>query len=160
MAQLPLARQIGLIIEEIPGEILVYDSERDSALCLNRTVALVWKHCDGKTTHASMAKLIEQELQVTGGDEIVSLALDRLEKAHLLTAPPKTKFSGITRRELVRRLGVSAAALPVIAMIQTQPAGQIASCVQLGGGCELNGDCCSGCCIQATCAPSNNCFGK
>lgn len=157
MAQLPLARKTGLIIEELPDEVLVYDSERDSALCLNRTVALVWKHCDGKTTHASIAKLIEQELQVSEGDEIVSLALDRLEKAHLLAAPPALRLSGLTRRELVRRLGVTAAALPVIAMIQTQPSGQIGSCVPLQGNCTFNGDCCSGCCIKGTCAPSNNC---
>jgi hypothetical protein len=84
MAHLPLARQTGLIIEEIPDEVLVYDSERDSALCLNRTAAFVWKHCDGKTTSTHVARLIEKELQITGGDEVVSLALEQLEKSHLL----------------------------------------------------------------------------
>jgi hypothetical protein len=160
MTQLPLARQLDLIIEELPDEVLVYDSDRDTALCLNRSIAFVWRHCDGKTTPERMARLVEQEFQVGGGDEIVSLALDRLQKAHLLTVPAKIKFSGLTRRELVRRLGVSAAALPMIAMIQTQPAGQIASCTQMGGSCEINADCCSGCCLGAQCVPTNNCFEK
>jgi hypothetical protein len=157
MAQLPLARQTGLIIEELPGEVLVYDSDRDSALCLNSTAAFVWKHCDGKTTSAHMARLVEEELQMAGGNELVSLALDRLEKAHLLITPPAARFKGLTRREVVRRLGISAAVLPVIAIIQAQPAGQVASCKQLGAGCELNGECCSGCCSNATCVPSSNC---
>jgi hypothetical protein len=160
MAQLPLARQLGLIIEELPDEVLVYDSDRDTALCLNRSIAFVWRHCDGKTTPERMARLVEQEFQVGEGCEIVSLALSRLEKAHLLTAPATIKFGELSRRELVRRLGVSAAALPVIALIQTQPAGQIASCTQNQGSCVFNTDCCSGCCSDAVCAPPNVCFAQ
>ena len=80
MAQLPLARRTGLIIEQLPDETLVYDSDRDKAMCLNQAAASVWKNCDGKTTPARMARLIEKELQIAGGDEVVSLALERLER--------------------------------------------------------------------------------
>jgi len=39
----------GLIIEELPGEVLVYDSDREQrSLCLNHMAAQVWKLCDGK----------------------------------------------------------------------------------------------------------------
>ena len=75
MAHFPRARQSGLIIEELPGEVLVYDSDRDSAVCLNHTAALVWKHCDGKTTTARMARLLENDFQIAAADEVVSLAL-------------------------------------------------------------------------------------
>ena len=160
MAQLPLARQTGLIIETLPDEVLVYDLDRDSAMCLNRTAASVWKYCDGKTTPARMARLIEREFQIARGDEVVSLALDHLQKAHLLTRETPARLTGMSRREVVRRLGVSAAVLPVIAMIQVKPAGQIASCTALGNGCTFNSDCCSGCCSDATCVPSSNCFKK
>lgn len=160
MAQLPLARQTGLIIEELPGELLIYDSERDSAMCLNNTAASVWKHCDGKTTPARMAGLIEKEFQIARGDEVVSLALDRLQKAHLLTRETPARLARMSRREVVRRLGVSAAVLPVIAMIQVKPAGQVTSCIPLGNGCTFNSACCSGCCSDATCVPSSNCFKK
>lgn len=157
MARLPCARQTGLIIEELPEEVLVYDSDRDHAMCLNQTAAAVWKHCDGETTPARMARLIEKEFQITGGDEVVALALDHLEKAHLLTGDAPARLSGMSRREVVRRLAASAA-LPAIAMIQVKPAGTITSCAPLGNGCTFNSDCCSGCCSDATCVPSSNCF--
>lgn len=160
MARLPCARRSGLIIEELPDEVLVYDSERDSAMCLNQTAARVWKLCDGKTTPAHMASLIENELQIAGGDEVVSLALIHLEKAHLLTQETPAHPSGMSRREVVRRLGVSAAVLPVIAIIQVKPAGQVQSCIPLGNGCKFDGDCCSGCCSDFTCVATSNCFKK
>lgn len=160
MVQLPLARQTGLIIKELPGEVLVYDSDRDRALCLNRTAASVWKHCDGKTPPARMARLIEKELQITGGDEVVSLALERLEKSHLLTGKPSVRFSGVSRRELIGRIGI-AAAVPVISLIlvPTAKAGA-GSCKVDGSGCELGSECCSGCCTDATCVPADNCVTK
>ena len=158
MVQLPLARQTGLIIKELPGEVLVYDSDRDSALCLNRTAASVWKHCDGKTPPARMARLIEKELQITGGDEVVSLALERLEKSHLLTGKPPVRFSGVSRRELIGRIGI-AAAVPVISLILVPTAKAGGSCLPHDSGCELNSDCCSNCCSDGSCVPTNNCIG-
>ena len=160
MTRLPCARRTGLIIEELPDEVLVYDSERDHAMCLNQTAASVWKYCDGKTTPARMARLIEKEFQITRGDEVVSLALDHLQKAHLLTGETPARLNGMSRREVVRRLGATAAVLPVIAMIQVQPAGTITSCIPLGSGCKFNGDCCSGCCSDFTCVPASNCIAK
>ena len=46
---LPAARTSGLVVRELAEETLVYDEERHRAHCLNRTAALVWRHCDGKT---------------------------------------------------------------------------------------------------------------
>jgi hypothetical protein len=154
MAKLPLARRAGLIIEHLPDEVLVYDSDRDKAMCLNQAAAAVWKYCDGKTTPAHMAHLIEQDLQINSGHEVVSLALERLDKAQLLTGKPLAHLPGMSRRELIGALAV----VPVIAIIQVPPAGQIASCTPNEGSCLENTDCCSGCCGKGTCVPSNNCF--
>ena len=159
-AQLPRARRSGLIIEELSDEVLVYDSDRDSALCLNQTAASVWKHCDGKTTPARMARLIEKELQITGGDEVVSFALERLEKSHLLTGKTPVRLSEMSRRDLVRRLGIAAAVVPVITLILVPTARAQATCTQDGGSCITDGDCCSGCCSNSTCASSNICNGR
>ena len=49
-ARLPRMREQGLITDELPDEILVYDLDRHKAHCLNRTAALVWRQCDGKTS--------------------------------------------------------------------------------------------------------------
>ena len=128
MAQLPRARRSGLVIEELPDEVLVYDSQRDSAMCLNTTAAAVWKHCDGQTTPARMARLIEKELEISGGDEVVSLALAQLETSHLLTGKAPVPYPGISRRELVRRVGIAAAMLPVVTLILVPTASAQATC--------------------------------
>lgn len=158
MAQLPRVRQTGLIIEELPDEVLVYDLDRNKALCLNHTAATVWKHCDGKTTPNRMAHFVEKELDITVGDEVVSLALDRLAKSHLLTGNSRMHLPKVSRRQLVRGLGV-AAAVPIITMILVPTARAQGSCKQDESGCELNSECCSGCCVNATCVPPGVCIG-
>ena len=40
----PRARTEGLVVTELPDELLVYDLERHRAHCLNPTAALVFKH--------------------------------------------------------------------------------------------------------------------
>lgn len=39
--QRPLARSEGLVIQEMPDEVLVYDLETNKAHCLNETAAFV-----------------------------------------------------------------------------------------------------------------------
>jgi len=89
---IPRARRDGLVIQELPDEVLVYDRERDKAHCLNQTAALVWKYCDGKTTVPTMARWLERDLNADTVDEkIVWYALGQLSKDHLLeesVAPP------------------------------------------------------------------------
>ncbi|HYV00292.1 MAG TPA: hypothetical protein VE977_15790 [Pyrinomonadaceae bacterium] len=148
MAQLPRARRSGLIIEELPGEVLVYDSDRDSALCLNHVAAQVWKLCDGKTTPARMGRLIEKQLQVTGGEEVVALALEQLEKSQLLTGKLEPQLLGISRRDLVRRVGIAAALVPVITSILVPTAQAQATCRASGSPCTVDADCCSNSCVD------------
>ena len=83
---MPLARKEGLIVEEIDGETLVYDLTRHTAHCLNRTAALVWKCCDGRTTVARTVSVIERECKSAIGESAVWMALDRLARAQLLMA--------------------------------------------------------------------------
>ena len=51
----PLARKEGLVIQELPDEVLVYDLDRDRAHCLNQTAAFVWQRCDGRTSTVEIA---------------------------------------------------------------------------------------------------------
>ncbi len=46
--KLPRARKEGLLIQELPEEVLVFDLSTAKAHCLNHTAALVWRRCDGK----------------------------------------------------------------------------------------------------------------
>ncbi len=135
-ALMPCARQDELVVEELPDETLVYDLKRHKARCLNRTAALVWRHCDGRSSVADVAALLEEQLATPTDEAVVWMALDRLGRAHLLSEPvtlpaDKAQYS---RREVLRTLrrvaGISLL-LPVIESIVAPRAAHAASCVSL-----------------------------
>jgi hypothetical protein len=154
--RMPRARQQGLIVENLPGEVLVYDSERDRAHCLNQTAALIWKYCDGKTAVSQMARRLERDLNTTKVDErMVTYALEQLSKDHLLeeTFVPAAILSGLTRRQMVRTLGIAAViAVPVVTSIIVPTAQAATSCSAPGQPCGTSAQCCSGLCSGGTCA--------
>ena len=114
----PRARTQGLVLTELPDELLVYDLERHRAHCLNPTAALVFKHCDGRRSVAQIARILRRELDVDApaDESLVWLSLDRLERARLLEEREAAPAAP-SRRELVRRLALVAATLPVVATI-------------------------------------------
>ena len=132
--KLPKARRSEILTREIPGELLVYDTKRHRAYCLNDTAGYIWKQCNGKRTVAQLACLLEDRSGGSVDEQIVWLALDQLEQSHLLDP----RFSvpsqgGISRRGLIRSLGLaSVIALPVVASIIAPTAVQAASCVPGG----------------------------
>ena len=154
--RMPRARQVGLIMEDLQGEVLVYDCERDKAHCLNQTAALVWKYCDGRTTVTSIARQLECDLKLNRVDEkIVWYALDQLSKDHLLeqSSVPPAMLGGLTRRQMVRTLGVAAViAVPLVTSIVVPTAQANTSCVSSGGSWQISAQCCSGVCNAGTCA--------
>lgn len=59
-AQNPVARQSGLVVQEMPEEVLVYDLETNKAHCLNQSAAFVWKSCDGKNSVMDIVREFER----------------------------------------------------------------------------------------------------
>ena len=55
----PRARNEGLLVQEMPDELLVYDLVRHKAHCLNQTAAMIWTRCDGKTSVKQMAAFLK-----------------------------------------------------------------------------------------------------
>lgn len=150
----PVARKQGLVIQELPDEVLVYDLDRDRAHCLNTTAAFVWQRCDGKNTTAQIARTLGQQLNCAVDEEIVWLALDQLGKNHLLErqpAPPPA-LMGMNRRAMVRALGLAAVvAVPVVTSIVAPSAVQAASCLPSAAACTSSAQCCSGLCNASSC---------
>jgi len=70
----PKARTEGIVVRELPEEVLVYDLERHAAVCLNRTAALVWKRCDGRASVGELSRSLAAELQTEGGAEEIGRA--------------------------------------------------------------------------------------
>ncbi len=153
----PHARKESLLVEELSDETLVYDLERHKAHCLNQTAAFVWRHCDGQTSVGELARLLEDELGIPANEDVVWLALDRLESVHLLQRRGErgTETPRYSRRELVKRLGQIGIALPMIVSIVSPLAAAAVSCVTVAecqalsppfcGGtpiCNTPGNCC------------------
>lgn len=154
----PMARTEGIVIQTLGDETLVYDLNRHRAHCLNHMAALVWERCDGRASVEEIAASIRQELGTPVDEGVVWLALDQLSGADLLAAPNRRAGGRrLSRRELVRRLGV-AASLPLVSTITAPPAQAAASCINnaqgcmpFGAGCSSNLQCCSCSCQGGTC---------
>jgi hypothetical protein len=153
--ELPLARRDRLIVRELPDEVLVYDLERDKAHCLNNTAALVWRHCDGRTSVGELARILSRDAGVTVDEQIVWLALKQLYRDHLLVADviPPARMSSLSRRQMIRALGIGVGvALPLVTTIIAPTPAQALTCLPSGMGCTGSEQCCSGLCNNGTCA--------
>ena len=154
----PRARQESLVIKTLQDEVLVYDLSADKAHCLNRTAAFVWNNCDGRKTVSEIARLLREELQTPVDENVVWLALDQLEKFKLLQehAAKPANVNGMSRRQMVRSLGLAAAvALPLITSIVAPTPVQAASPGPPGTCCQNGPQCASGLCnvSDPACAP-------
>jgi hypothetical protein len=142
------------VIKQLPDEVLVYDLENHQAHCLNASAALVWSRCDGRKTVRDISLLLQQaDGQFT--EEVVVYALTQLGRFSLLEerAEVPDGLRLVSRRELGRKLGLAtAAALPFVISIVAPTAASAATCGNVGVPCVSNAVCCSGLCINGTCA--------
>ena len=149
----PVARTESLIVKEVDGETLVYDMKTDKAHCLNETAALVWKNCDGRKSVNEISEILSAESNTSVKAEVVWVALDQLERFKLLEeAPAKPAFlAGLTRRQMVARLGIAAIAIPsIVSIVSPTALAAGASCIPQGSVfcCVNPSDCCTGNCVQ------------
>src|SRR5262245_28001298 len=127
---LPHARQHGLVVRELPDELLVYDLERHNAHCLNSTSAAVWRHCDGQTTPREITNRLAGEFSEPVDEDVVWLALNDLGELGLLERPV-VREAALSCRQLMRRVGVvtGAVALPAVFSLDV-PSASAALCFQ------------------------------
>ena len=155
VAQFPKARKDQLIVKQVDGEVLIYDLRSYKAHCLNSTAGLVWKYCDGKNGVDVIARYVGDETQTAVDARIVLLALDQFEKFHLLEDVPikPAYLAGMKRRELIRRIGIGAVALPLVISITAPTALAQASGTNIC--CGNPADCSPG----LTCRQNPTCIG-
>lgn len=180
MNKLPLAKDKNIVVQDLDKEVLIYDLITHKALCLNETSAIVYQACDGKTSFD------ELKAKHKFTDDLIFLALDELKRENLLeeSVEYKSPFTGISRREAIRKVGLaSLIALPIVASFVAPTAASAQSCagpgrqtsgqlIQSGGftycatdqaNCNtvaLNGTGSGGCCSgSATAVASPDCGG-
>jgi len=121
----PQRRKQNLVEQEVDGELLVYDLERNEAFCLNQTSMLVWQACDGKRTIADINDRLGKQLNSPVNDDVVWLAIDQLNTQRLLVVAPEPdgRFAGMSRREVIKKVGLGTmVALPVVLGVVAPPA--------------------------------------
>lgn len=129
--QNPIARQTGLVIQEVTDEVLVYDLDTNKAHCLNRSAAFVWRCCDGKNSILDIVQQFESDGRGKVTEDFVWLAIDQLNENGLLESEVSPKFHRRSRRQVLKTIGMaSAVALPMIAsLVAPQRALGVESCV-------------------------------
>lgn len=167
--QKPVARQQGLVIQEMPDEILVFDLETNKAHCLNQTAAFVWRSCDGTKSVSEIVRLLGSESGKPVEEDLVWLAIDQLNENNLLAQNVKADFKNQTRREIIKKVGLAAVvALPLVSSLVAPTAALAAGCSSAvnGTNCGTNSTCCGGVCCSGitsgagcptTPAPGNPC---
>ena len=137
----PTSRKENLVIQELEGEVLIYDLEKNKAFCLNKTSALVWQSCDGTRTIADISDAVGKQLDSQINEDVVWLALDQLSKENLVEKQTKleNKFNGLSRREVIKKVGLGTMiALPIVTSLVAPLAVHANSACITGGNCTCN----------------------
>jgi hypothetical protein len=109
MMKLPQARNSDIVMQQAGKELLIYNLITHKAYHLNETSKTVFNACDGKTSFENMKHLYKFS------DGIIYLALDELKANDLIEDYESNYFAGLSRREALRKVGLSSAAiLPVV----------------------------------------------
>ena len=117
--KLPVARDEGLLVEDVADETVIYDARTKEAHGLNPLATIVFRHCDGETTVGEAAALAAERLGKPVTPDEVMNAVAQLEDRELVDVP-KPRGKGLSRREMMRKTavaGAAAASLPVITTI-------------------------------------------
>ena len=160
-SQKPTARREGLVIQETPDEVLVFDLETNQAHCLNQTAAFVWKSCDGQNSVTQIAAAVGLNANQPADENLVWLAIDQLSENNLLEAKMKADFNNQSRRDVIKKIGLAAViALPLVSSLVAPTtasavacSGVVASCGNCNDGTACvganggNGTCQSGVCV-------------
>ena len=126
----PRVRQEALLLQELPGEILVYDQRDHRAHCLNSTAAEVFRLADGTRSVAELARALGESVG-SDEEELVWAALVELDRAGLLEESPGGAAAGgaRSRRAALERLGLGALLPTVISVLAPTPAEALGTCV-------------------------------
>src|SRR6266581_6415040 len=158
-AETPRLREDGLVVQELPEEVLVYDLARHEAHCLSPLAAAIWRACDGRTTVGEIARRVPGPTGRPLEADVVRLTLDRLAKARLLEGEmaARPRLSHHSRRELLRKaaaiggLSVLSLSAPTAALaVSCLPAGSCVDKTCFNGaqrccaGCRQTGNLCGG----------------
>src|SRR5687768_8930638 len=161
MNSLPRVRA-GLLRHELDGQVLIYDARDDRVHLLDTTTGHVFELLEqGEKSREGIVSALATRMNTLESESLLQLSLDELRKADLLeTGPAVPALSDISRRDLLRKVGLAGAAalaIPAIATLTATSAYAQASCLTVGQACLRSGA--IGCCHPNTCNDINSITG-
>lgn len=144
----PLARRNDIVIQEFGNEILIYDLTANKAFNLNETSTLIWQLSNGDKTISEIANDLSKKFNSNITEEFVWLALEQLRKEKLVENEAEIigLFEGVSRREIIRKVGLgSLVAFPTVSSLIAPMAIQAQSgCIAPNAGGAAGCPCSSG----------------
>jgi hypothetical protein len=140
----PEARTDKLLVRHVGDDLVVYDRILYCAHLLNRTATLVWRHCDGDTTPEELTELLARELNKPADERLTWLALEALNRCRLLKASPtRPGRARISRRQLIRQMGLRGAQVALVPAIVSvlAPTASAAASFKCSGACPCTAPC-------------------
>jgi hypothetical protein len=111
----PLARKKNVIIEELPGETVIFDKKNNKVHCLNAIAVAVWANANGKRSIADLAKIVAAESGNPCDEALVESAVNQLAGASLLEEANTEKL--LSRRDVGRKLAMAGSCAALVATI-------------------------------------------
>lgn len=132
-AQRPVAKRIGILIEELGDETVLYDPSSSHFVSLNAVAYFVWKRCDGETSVSQIVGALELEHGLEDASEVVWLAVHLLSSEGLFDGDVVVPEAGdaeeaegvgrsMSRRTMLAIAGVGLAAPVVGSLVAPLPA--------------------------------------
>lgn len=109
----------GVQIDRAADEILAMKADASEAHALNQSAAVIFDLCDGRVSKSEMAAELQRRIGLPADEEIVDLALAELADAGLITLDDSEPRATATRRSLMRRFSLSAAAMAMLPVVET-----------------------------------------
>ena len=115
----PKIRTTRLLVEELVDELLIYDVDRNEVHCLNGPAVQIWKLCDGERTVSEIATALNTDLDHEQAETLVWSAVEQFAEKHLLEVTEDEPIAAarpqdLSRRQMLLRLGIVVAALPLV----------------------------------------------
>ncbi len=140
----PISRRDGLVVQDLNGEVLIYDLGENKAFCLNETSALVWQACNGEKNVSEISRELSQKLNSPANEDLIWLALDQLKKENLIENQEdfQIDFNGMSRRSVIKKVGLAVVvALPLVTSLVAPTAAAAQSLVACGAACTNSNQC-------------------
>lgn len=153
--QLRRFKQKNLIARRLGDELLLYEEETSMAHCLNEIAGEMWTVCERESSAIDVTEALRPRWPDIER-KVVCASLSQMAAAGLLEETTDQENISISRRELIRKLGITASAvLPIVVIsVLIPPPAAAASCGTLGQPCSNSRPCCPGLglnCVMGVC---------